>query len=104
MNAAWLVVTTLAYLIGLTVERWLRYGWLPVHSEHEPLDFASLTIAGIPIEELGLPDEQWRDPAWQRVDLDPFRRFKLQWRYEASLADRVRADLADPRRFFRETS
>lgn len=34
---------------------WTVVGWNPATIPDEPLDFAALTIAGIPIEELDLP-------------------------------------------------
>jgi hypothetical protein len=49
---------SLGALIALTVDRWSRDGWMPVHSEHVPTDFASLTVNGIPIEVLYGPDAE----------------------------------------------
>jgi hypothetical protein len=43
-------------LVALTIDRWARGDWMPVHSEHVPTDFASLTINNVPIEVLYGPD------------------------------------------------
>lgn len=49
----------------LIAASWMCSGhWLPVRSNHIPLNFTTLTIADIPVEELGLDPaeidrEQW---------------------------------------------
>jgi len=43
-------------LLGFRLVAWRMGGWMPVRSLEEPVDYASWTIAGIPIEAI------WPDP------------------------------------------
>ena len=46
----------IAALVLAAAARLLRGGWMPIHSEHAEYDYRSLTLGGIPLEELYGPD------------------------------------------------
>jgi hypothetical protein len=58
------VVILLAALLTAATVRMLAGHWMPVRSQHEPLDFVRLTIAGIPVEEIGLDQREIDDEKW----------------------------------------
>lgn len=102
------VALCLLVLVSLAVRRWLKGGWLPIHSDHVPLDFASLTINRIPIEVLYGPDAErhpyplseplgflfqepiappslFADSSWDASTA----MLRTQWRINAGLTDRI---------------
>lgn len=99
------VALCLLVLVSLAVRRWLKGGWLPIHSEHVEIDYARLTINGIPIEMLYGPDaERHSYPLSEPLEflllepLDPpagvswdesTAMLRAQWRIGMGLSDRV---------------
>lgn len=91
------VAVALTVLVGAVCARWSRSGWMPIRSAHAVLDFRSLTLDGIPIEEvfdhatavrhpypLSEPDDLpiFLDPLVFRFEEprpDPFRTWQFQW-------------------------
>lgn len=82
------VVILIGILLTTATVRMARGHWMPVHSDHVGLNIMTLTIADIPVEELGLdPAEidnekwainkailgaQWRLGLWAKPSTNPF--------------------------------
>lgn len=72
-----LSVILIGILLATAALRMARGHWMPVHAEHEGLDVVRLTIAGIPVEELGLDPGEISREKWH------INRYILhaQWRF-----------------------